>query len=230
VGSGYSLYKTSAIYGCLPQVNSLGKVLKEPGMKSLFESRFEQELERIKEGLTRKHATKMQGKVHQRIGRYKQKYPSVSKYYNIQVDINERGIVTDAQLQRGLLAYWLVNNLRHQLKRAGINRCWKQIVGIGNTQKMVTTSWVNRQNNIIQVRKCSEPSDELKKINQALQIKTHPFIKRKSVVHKTELKKNETIHYQTKPPDWLQCGLIVLTPLIWVIIRIVKGLQKAEIE
>lgn len=60
------------------KVKSPGKVLKETGMKSLFESRFEQELERIKEGLTRKHATKMQGKVHQRIGRYKQKYPSVS--------------------------------------------------------------------------------------------------------------------------------------------------------
>jgi len=105
------------------------------------------------------------------------------------------------------LAYWLVSTLRHQLKRAGINSCWKQIVKIGNTQKMVTTSWVNRQNISIQVIKCSEPSDELKKIYQALQIKTHPFIKRKSVVHKTELKKNITIHYQIKPPDYLQCGL-----------------------
>lgn len=252
------------------KVKSPGKVLKETGMKSLFESRFEQELERIKEGLTRKHVTKMQGKVHQRIGRYKQKYPSVSKYYNIQVSNNEKGIVTDikwhkdpqlynqtveslgvyfirtsldmdqeqnlwdiyntireveqsfrtlkteldlrpvyhktdkasiAHLHLGLLAYWLVNTLRHQLKRAEINSCWKQIVRIGNTQKMVTTSGINQQNIIIQVRKCSEPSIALRKIYQALQFKTHPFIKRKSVVHKPELKKNEIIHYQIKPPD-----------------------------
>jgi hypothetical protein len=64
-------------------------------MKELFESRFEQELEKIKEGLTRKHATKRQDKIHQRIGRYKQKYPSVSKYYSIEVSCNEKGMVTD---------------------------------------------------------------------------------------------------------------------------------------
>jgi hypothetical protein len=90
------------------------------------------------------------------------------------------------------LAYWLVNTLRYQLKSTGINSCWKEIVRIGNTQKMVTTTGVNQQNITIQVRKCSEPPDALKRIYQALQIKTHPFIKRKSVVHKPELKKNES--------------------------------------
>ena len=44
------------------KVKSSGKVLKETGMKAQFESRFEQELEKIKEGLTRKHATKRQDK------------------------------------------------------------------------------------------------------------------------------------------------------------------------
>ena len=106
-----------------------------------------------------------------------------------------------AHLHLGLLAYWLVNTLRYQLKSTGINSCWKEIVRIGNTQKMVTTTGVNQQNIIIQVRKCSEPSDALKKIYKALQIKTHPFIKRKSVVHKTEFKKNEVPHLQDKPPD-----------------------------
>jgi hypothetical protein len=252
------------------KVKSPGKVLKETGMKELFESRFEQELEKIKEGLTRKHATKRQDKIHQRIGRYKQKYPSVSKYYHIEVSSNEKGMVTDinwhkdlqlyshtlenlgvyfirtsldiaqeqtlwdiyntireveysfrtlktdldlrpvyhktdkgsiAHLHLGLLAYWLVNTLRYQLKSTGINSCWKEIVRIGNTQKMVTTTGVNQQNTIIQVRKCSEPPDALKRIYQALQIKTQPFIKRKSVVHKPELKKNETLHYQVNPPE-----------------------------
>jgi hypothetical protein len=65
-------------------------------------------------------------------------------------------------------------------------------VRIANTQKVITTSGKNADDKIISIRKCSEPNDNLKNIYDILQTKYQPFRKRKSVVHKLTLKKNET--------------------------------------
>ena len=61
-------------------------------MKTQFESRFELELEKISIRLGKKNAIKKADKIHQSIGRAIQKYPSVSKYYDIDVQQNDKGI------------------------------------------------------------------------------------------------------------------------------------------
>lgn len=239
-------------------VKSPGKTLKEHSMKNLFEGRFEEGLEKIKAGLTKKHGTKKADKVNQSIGRLKQKYPSVGKYYNIEVAQDKDGIVREvsygkdgnshqeaverlgvyfirtnlpieeeqtlwntyntireiessfrtlktdldlrpiyhktdkatlAHLHLGLLAYWLVSTIRYQLKQKGICHCWQEIVRIGNTQKIVATSGTNQENQTVQVRRCSEPNAKVQAIYKALDYKFYPFVKRKSVVHNSELKK-----------------------------------------
>jgi hypothetical protein len=53
---------------------------------------------------------------------------------------------------------------------------------------------------MIGVRKCSQPNEQLRNIQSILMIKPKPFTKRKSVVHKTEIKKNETHHHGASPP------------------------------
>ena len=53
---------------------------------------------------------------------------------------------------------------------------------------------------VIVVRKCSEPGEQLRNIQSILLIKPKPFTKRKSVVHKLELKKNETQYLLASPP------------------------------
>ncbi len=45
-----------------------------------------------------------------------------------------------AHLHLGLLAYWVVNTIRYQLKQKGIKNEWRDIVRIMNTQKIVTTT------------------------------------------------------------------------------------------
>jgi hypothetical protein len=52
---------------------------------------------------------------------------------------------------------------------------------------------------MIGVRKCSEPGEQLKRIQSILLIKSKPFSKRKSVVHKLELKNNETQYLMASP-------------------------------
>ncbi len=76
-------------------VKSQAKALKENSMNGLFAQRFEEGIQRINEGINRKGGTKKVDKVYERIGRLKQKYPSVHKYYEITVTDNGEGTATD---------------------------------------------------------------------------------------------------------------------------------------
>jgi hypothetical protein len=247
---------------CL-EITSEMKAKKEQGMKTQFETRYEDELNKIKVSLTKKGGVKLADKVNQRIGRAKQKYPSAQGRYDVQLTYDEknktvtdlvwtriekkdkdatdnlgkyfvrtsmdmkdevivwnvyntireiestfRTIKTDldlrpiyhkndestiAHLNLGLLAYWLVNTIRRQLKRSDINHSWTEIVRIGNTQKVITTTGYNKAGKEITVRKCSEPDTKLKALQTALKIKHRPFTKLKSVVHKPKLKNLESL-------------------------------------
>ena len=100
---------------------------------------------------------------------------------------------TMAHLHLGILAYWLVNAIRYQLKQAGINDDWKEIKRKASTQKCVLTTAQNSFDKLIQIKRCTEPSENLRKLHDALkQQKQKPFKQIKFVVHKTPLKKNQT--------------------------------------
>ena len=241
------------------RVKSPGKELKERSMKTKLEERFLEELKKIEASLSKKHGVKKADKVNQRLGRVIEKYPSIAKFYNLEVlneneqatqitiekkasseiDDNELGsyfiktnlntenelsiwtiynsireiestfrcLKTDldlrpiyhknddatmAHLHLGILAYWLVNTIRYQLKQQKINHNWQEIVRITNTQKVITTYGQNKDDEMIYVRRCTEPDKKVKEIYAKLKYKNYPFTKRKSVVHKSELKKNES--------------------------------------
>ena len=262
------------------KVESQAKELKERSMNEQFRSRFEAGLQQIADSLTKKGGVKQEDKVHQRIGRLKQKFPSIQRYFDIEtevchqpeprenkkgmepgkekkrivnsvkwavkqdVDINSRSGVyflrtsvhanseenvwqfyntireveatfcvlktdldlrpvyhqkdenTMAHLHLGLLAYWLVNTVRHQLKNQGIHSGWREIVRTMNTQKAVTTLAQNNHEEVIMIRRCSEPNGQVRKLYDALKYKYAPFVKRKSVVHKSEFENCQFIEKQ----------------------------------
>ena len=235
------------------KIKSESKALKEQAMHEQFKKRFEEGLEIIRLGLTKKSGIKKEGKVFERIGRLKQKYPSIQKHYQINVLIDEqkhaseitwqikneasikesqgvyflrtsldveseetmwkiyntireieytfRVLKTDldlrpiyhkndestmAHLHLGLLAYWVVNTVRYQLKSKDINIDWQEIVRIANTQKLITTTAKNRKGTEVWIRKCSEPEQKIKELYKALNYKLCPFIRKKFVVLKIE--------------------------------------------
>lgn len=252
------------------EVASEDKFETANSMRIQFEQRFELELQKIAQALSRKGGTKKATKVHERIGRARERYPSVQYYYDVivttskdnqsatalnwskneeqyakkeaslglyflrtsllledevtiwniyntirEIESSFRTLKTDldlrpvyhksdeatmAHLHLGLLAYWVVNTVRCKLKAHGINSLWPEIVRIGNTQKIITTHGTNTAGIMVGVRKCSEPGEQLKRIQSILLIKPKPFTKRKSVVHKLELKKNETHYLSASPP------------------------------
>lgn len=103
---------------------------------------------------------------------------------------------TMAHLHLGLLAYWVVNTVRYQLKKEGIRSGWREIIRTMNAQKAVTTLAQNMHDEVILIRRCSEPTQPVKKMYDALKYKYAPFVKKKSVVHKSELENCQAIEQQ----------------------------------
>ena len=97
-----------------------------------------------------------------------------------------------AHLHLGLLAYWLVSTIRYQLKQKGYKHQWREIVRIMNTQKLVTTSFKNIDDQTITIRQCTVPEQKAKQIYDLLNYKYVPFHRKKSVVVPVEILKNDS--------------------------------------
>jgi len=65
-----------------------------------------------------------------------------------------------------------------------------------NTQKSVTTTIENDKGETIQIRQCSEPTEQVKKICDKLKYNLIPFSRKKSVWHPDEYLKNPKPDYQ----------------------------------
>ena len=91
-----------------------------------------------------------------------------------------------AHLHLGLLAYWLVNTVRHQLKQEGIHSGWREIVRTMNTQKAVTTLAQNNHEEVIMIRRCSEPNQPVRKIVRCPEIQIRSF--RKTKIRSTQIR------------------------------------------
>lgn len=119
-----------------------------------------------------------------------------------------------AHLHLGLLAYWVVNTIRHQLKLNGIHNEWRDIVRTMNTQKLVTTTMKTQYDEQIIIRQCSEPTPEALNIYNALKYKHWPFTRKKSVVPRRKKKILKQLIMSISLQDSLQCGLIGTRQLV----------------
>ena len=257
------------------KIDSEAKKRKEVSMNNHFREGFEKGMEAISAGLSKKSGTKVEQKVCERIGRLKQKYPSIARFYNIdyiietktiknkktkeeseqrmvksiswkvkenidpnansgayflrtslkmsekllwevysiirEIEYSFRTLKTDldlrpvyhkkdeptmAHLHLGLLAYWVVNTIRYQLKQYGTNFQWREIVRIMNTQKVVTTVSQNRYDEVIVSIRTSDPTAKVQDIYDRLRYKSRPYSKRKFVVHKSDFEKMDVADFR----------------------------------
>ena len=74
--------------------------MKEKSMNGKLSQRFEEGIQNINHGISKKGGTKKLEKVYERIGRLKQKYPSIHKYYEIVVEDNGHETATKVSLKR----------------------------------------------------------------------------------------------------------------------------------
>jgi len=100
---------------------------------------------------------------------------------NLRPVYHQKDLYSEAHLFLGLLAYQVVNTVRHQLKANNINYDWQNIIRIMNTQKIITTSLKGKEENYF-IRHCSRPTPMALQIYKALEINSMPMPNKKSVV------------------------------------------------
>ena len=105
-------------------------------------------------------------------------------------------MASQAHLHLALMAYWVVNTIRYQLKKDDITSDWRELLRIMNTQKIVTTTMKNSKGAHISVRCCSKPEPKAALIYQTLKLESAPFIRKKSVVLKIDPATNQKIDLQ----------------------------------
>ena len=238
------------------KIDSPAKALKEESMNRSFRRRFEEGLSTIAASVQKKGGTKRYEAVLKRIGKLEGRYPSIARYYRIDIqkdtkdkvtavtwtleipekqvygtyflrtnvktldekttwdyynlireiecsnrqlktDLNLRPIYhqkddrSDAHLFLGLLSYWIVNVIRHQMKKENEKRkkadpdpkaeyptpYWTEIVRIMSTQKAVTSEAVNAMGERVEMRICSTPTEQAADIYSMLNYKKMPFRK-----------------------------------------------------
>jgi len=81
-------------------VKSKAKAAKERSMTDQACRRFEAELAQVKAGIGKKGGTKTYGKVMERLGRLKERYPRAHKHYRLRVAHNNKQIVTCVQWEK----------------------------------------------------------------------------------------------------------------------------------
>lgn len=75
------------------EISFRAKELKGTSMNSKFKERFEEERQKAKDSLAKKNGTKNYEMVIERVGRARQKYPSISKCYVIEyIQENKLGL------------------------------------------------------------------------------------------------------------------------------------------
>lgn len=95
------------------EVASEDKYETANSMRRQFEERFEMELQKIAQSLERKGGTKKTAKVHERIGRVRERYPSVQYYYDIEVTLSEDNSTVKAMS-------WSKNEQQYEKKEASL--------------------------------------------------------------------------------------------------------------
>jgi hypothetical protein len=89
---------------------------------------------------------------------------------------------SEAHIFLGITAYMVVATIRYRLKSKKINHDWKNIVRKMNTQKMVSTTMNDNENNLIITKKCSKPCTDANEIYHAMGYKNAPFHLKKFVL------------------------------------------------
>jgi len=102
---------------------------------------------------------------------------------NIRPVHHQKDSRVDAHLYLTILAYQLVNTIRHMLKSKGIGHNWKNIVRIMSTQKIQTIK-IPTDKKVIYMRKPSKPIHEVQQIYKATNCKdTQKPVKKYVVYH-----------------------------------------------
>jgi len=215
---------------------------KERSMQDSFCRDFEADLEKIVTTLTRRYSDKSYGTIMQRIGRLRERYPAVSRFYQIEVKEqagmvvaidthkvkaaeeelrysgsywlrtshqayteqqlwdtymllsrieaafrslkdelsfrpihHSKGSRAEAHIFIAVLAYHLLNAIRHELQAAGLNYSWATIRRMMSTHRRVSISGITKEKTYFEDRVTTAPEPIHISIYKALNLSINPI-------------------------------------------------------
>jgi len=110
------------------KIDSEAKRTKEVSMNNRFQENFEKGLSIIAASLEKKSGIKKEEKVYERVGRLKQKYPSVSKYYEISYTIETETVINrktkeETEIRKVKSMTWKIKQTWNQTREAELIFC-----------------------------------------------------------------------------------------------------------
>ncbi len=229
-------------------VKSAQKQKKEQSMDDKLTKRLEVQLQEIKDKLSKKRTVKKTEKIHEKVGRIKEKLSRIGWLYDIKyTEDKEKGIVTDISWERqkgrekpkgeyflrytknaiseddiwqvynltrevesvfrtlktdlnirpvyhqidayiephigiGIIAYQVVNYIRHSIKNSNITYSWTTILEKMNSMQSSIISVNNDKNEKLYIKLCTRPTTAQKNIFDSLNFKHRPYVRKTKLV------------------------------------------------
>ena len=130
---------------------SKGKKIKEESILNKARTSFENKLNLIIEGLSKKHTSKSYDKIHERISRLKERYSSVSQYYTIDIEHNKTVekisyFVNEEKLSKAFSGSYFIRTNRTDLDEFNIKNIYALLLNIENSFRTLKSQLSLRPN------------------------------------------------------------------------------------
>jgi hypothetical protein len=130
---------------------SKGKKIKEESIANRMKTSFENKLNLIIEGLSKKHTSKSYDKIHERISRLKERYSSVSQYYTIDIEHNKTVekisyTVNEEKLSKAFSGSYFIRTNRTDLDEFNIKNIYTLLLNIENSFRTLKSQLSLRPN------------------------------------------------------------------------------------
>ena len=130
---------------------SIGKKIKEESIANKARASFENKLNLIIEGLSKKRTSKNYDKIHERISRLKEKYSSVSQYYTINIEHNKivekiSYTINEEKLSKAFSGSYFIRTNRTDLDEQNIKEIYTLLLQIENSFRTLKSQLSLRPN------------------------------------------------------------------------------------
>lgn len=130
---------------------SKSKKIKETSIANKARASFENKLNLIIEGLTKKYTSKNYDKIHERISRLKEKYSSISQYYTINIEHHEivekiSFVIDESKISKAFSGSYYIRTNRTDLDEQNIKEIYTLLLQIENSFRTLKSQLSLRPN------------------------------------------------------------------------------------
>ncbi len=152
---------------------------KDKAIRQKQEKRFKSDLNRLKDSV-KKGRLKSLKKIYERMGRLRERYPRVGRYYRMEFDQEKREIEVTVDLERRVdthiflcvLAFHILVAIEKQLTDKGRHTSWATVNEILSSHQVATVILPTTTGSELSIRQDSNPEAQHKELYKLLEVPT----------------------------------------------------------